>query len=252
MRVIIIDDEKASHLVLERQIIEKFSSAQILKSACSVEEGYKAINKFSPDLVFLDVEMSDGTGFDLLQKFDEISFQVIFVTAHNQYAQRAIKFGALDYLLKPIVAKELDEAILRAEKKLKEKVTTQQLQLMMETFQLLQQKKLPSRLAISTSEGIIYKQIKNIISMEAKANYTEFTFADTTKKLLASVNLGAYQEQFGPYQGFMRVHRSHLVNLRYVESYIKTTPSYIQLKNGHSIRVAKKNKELIERELIKI
>lgn len=248
MKVLIIDDEQQSHLALEAQLKNKFPHIQILGHAYNVAEGYEKVLKLSPDLVFLDIEMPDGTGFDLLQKFSEIPFQVIFVTAHNQYARRAIKFGALDYLLKPIISEEFIEAVQRAAKKIKEKISVDQLQLMMETFQLLQQKKLPTRLAISTSEGIIYKQVKNIIRLEAKANYTEFTFVDTPKKLLASVNLGEYEEQFAPYEEFMRVHRSHLVNLRFVERFVKVGGNAIQITGGKNISISKihKNKLLIK------
>jgi len=252
MKVIIIDDEAQSHLALEVLLKQKHPSLKILGNGYNMEEGYALIQKYSPDLVFLDIEMPDGTGFDLLQKFAALAFQVIFVTAHNQYARRAIKFGALDYLLKPIASEELTEAIDRAAKKIKEKISTDQLQLMMETFQLLQQKKLPTRLAISTSEGIIYKQVKDIIRLEAKANYTEFTFVDTPKKLLASVNLGEYEEQFAPYEEFMRVHRSHLVNLRFVERFVKVEGNYLKMVNGNNIIISKIYKNKIQNKLINL
>lgn len=239
MRVIIIDDEQQSHKALTTQLKINHPDIQIIAQAYNVEEGYQAISRTSPNLLFLDIEMPDGTGFDLLKRFDKIDFQVIFITAHNQYAQQAIRFGALDYLLKPIIREELAVAINRAKEKLREKISMDQLQLMMETFQLLQQKKLPTRIAISTSEGIIYKQVKDIIRLEAKQNYTEFTFVDTSKTLLASVNLGEYEEQFAPYEEFMRVHRSHLVNLRFVERFVKIGGNSLQLLNGNNISVSR-------------
>lgn len=248
MKVIILDDEQQSHLALTTQLKKYHPELQIIGQAYNVEEGYETLLKSPPNLLFLDIEMPDGTGFDLLQKFDKIDFQVIFVTAHNQYARRAIKFGALDYLLKPIIREELAEAIQRAKQKMAEQISAQQLQIMLETFQLLQQKKLPTRLAISTSEGIIYKQVKDIIRLEAKQNYTEFTFANTPKKLLASINIGEYEQQFEPYEEFMRVHRSHLVNLRYIEQFIKIGGNSIKIKNGNNIAVSRfyKDKLLIK------
>ncbi len=249
MRVIIIDDEQQSHKALTTQLQKNHLDLQIIGQAYNVEEGYKTILKTSPNLLFLDIEMPDGTGFDLLKKFDTIDFQIIFITAHNQYAQQAIRFGALDYLLKPIIREELAIAINRAIEKLREKISLDQLQLMMETFQLLQQKKLPTRIAISTSEGIIYKQVNDIIRLEAKQNYTEFTFSDTPKKLLASVNLGVYEEQFAPYEEFMRVHRSHLVNLRFVERFVKRNGVFLLMKNLEKTAVSRIHKDNIETRL---
>lgn len=252
MRVIIIDDEQQSHKALTTQLQKNHPNIQIIGQAYNVEEGYKTILKISPNLLFLDIEMPDGTGFDLLNKFDKIDFQVIFVTAHNKYAQQAIRFGALDYLLKPIIREELATAINRAKEKLREKISMDQLQLMMETFQLLQQKKLPTRIAISTSEGIIYRQVKDIIRLEAKQNYTEFTFSDTPKKLLASINIGEYEEQFASYEEFMRVHRSHLVNLRFVERFVKSDGGFLSMKEGVMINISKLHKETIINKLNKI
>lgn len=251
MKVLIIDDEQQSHLVLNTHLKNLNPKIQLLGSAYNVKEGYQLIIKSSPDLIFLDIEMPDGTGFDLLQKFDTLDFQVIFITAHNQYARRAIKFGALDYLLKPILVEELAEAILRAEKKQKEKISGDQLKLMFETFQLLKQKKLPTRLAIYTSKGIIYKQINDIVRLEAKQNYTEFTFVNMPKKLLASINIGEYEEQFAPYEEFMRVHRSHLVNLRFVERFVKGE-NYLIVNKNYKILTSRANKNRIETNLTKL
>ncbi len=251
MKVIIIDDEPQSHLALRAQLEKNYPFIQILGNGYNVAEGYELIQKKKPALVFLDIEMPDGTGFDLLQKFGELTFQVIFVTAHNQYARRAIKFGALDYLLKPILSEELAAAISRAQQKIKQQISTKQLELMLETFQLLQQKKLPTRLAISTSEGIIYKQVKDIIRLEAKANYTEFTFTNTSKKLLASVNLGGYEEQFAPYEEFMRVHRSHLVNLKFVERFVNVGGNFVKMIGGDNISISRIYKEQVLNRLNK-
>ncbi|MEM6317477.1 MAG: LytTR family DNA-binding domain-containing protein [Bacteroidota bacterium] len=246
MKVVIIDDEPQSHLALETQLQQQYPFVNIMGKGYNVAEGYQLIEQYQPDLVFLDIEMPDGTGFDLLQKFGEVAFQVIFVTAHNQYARRAIKFGALDYLLKPVISDELAEAIGRAQQKIKQQISQKQLELMLETFQLLQQKKLPTRLAISTSEGIIYKQVKHIVRLEAKQNYTEFTFADSPKKLLASVNLGEYEEQFAPYEEFMRVHRSHLVNLKYVERFVKQGGGYLKMNNKDTLKITKRIQSKLE------
>ncbi len=252
MRVVIIDDEKSSHVALEAQLKKNHPSTSLVGNGYNVAQGFEIINQFKPDLVFLDIEMPDGTGFDLLQKFPELSFQVIFVTAHNKYAQKAIRFGALDYLLKPIINEELTEAISRAQQKIKQQISTKQLELMMETFQLFQQKKLPTRLAISTSEGIIYKQVKDIVRLEAKQNYTEFTFADSKNKLITSVNIGEYESQFSVYEELIRVHRSHIVNIDFIKQYSKSDGGYLIVGNREQVPVARLKKIMLLEKLNKI
>lgn len=243
MTAIIVDDERQSHQVLEALISAHFPDLQILASAYSIKEGLELIQTHEPELIFLDIELPDGLGFDLLKEFEAPDFSVIFITAHNHYARTAIRFGALDYLLKPIAKEELGVAIAKANQKKEQSVSQEQFRIMWETLHQLQAKKLPSRLGISTSEGIHFKSVKDIIRLEAQQNYTQFTLANHKKKLLASTNIGEYEEQFEPYQEFMRVHRSHLINLNFVDTYVRADGGYLVLQDGSEVSVSRGYRE---------
>lgn len=247
MKTLIIDDEPQSHHILQKLLSTNHPDIQVLESGESVKSGHELILKYHPELVFLDIEMPDGSGFDLLEKMDKRDFNVIFITAHNQYAITAIKFEALDYLLKPIEKNELALALERARKKHKEKITNEQLSVLKETLQNLELRKLPTRIAISTSDGIHYKLVKDIIRVEAQTNYSEFTLVGTNRKLLASLHLKKYVEQFEFYHNFMRVHRSHMVNLHYVDKYVRSDGGYLVMKNMDKVNVSKAYRdELLE------
>lgn len=251
MKAIIIDDEQQSHLVLSNLLTKNHMDITLIGNAYNVKEGIRLIKEVQPELVFLDVEMPDGTGLDLLQHFGNPNFNVIFITGYNHYAHAAIRFGALDYLLKPVIEEELQEAINRAKNKKAEKIAQLQIQILTESLAKLQTQQLPTRLAISTLEGIIYKEVKDIVRLEAKQNYTEITFASTDKKILVSINLGEYEEQFKAYPEFMRVHRSHLVNLRYVERFVKGE-GYLVSQNEESIIVSRRYRDEIINFLSKL
>lgn len=240
MDTVIIDDEKDSHEVLRDILSKAYPDFRVLASGFGVREGLELIRKFNPELIFLDIEMRDGTGFDLLKELgDEPDLQVIFVTAHKHYALTAIRFGALDYILKPIDSDLLREALERARRTQEKKISQQQLQILWETLDKLKERKLPTRIGISTQEGIIYKTVKDIIRLEAQKNYTQFTIDHSAKKILAAINIGEYEEQFKPYEEFMRVHRSHLVNLEYVEKYVRSDGGYLVLQDGSKVAVSR-------------
>jgi two-component system LytT family response regulator len=248
MNVIIVDDEPQSHQVLNELLTKKHPDVQLIASAYSVQEGFEKVTQLKPELVFLDIELPDGHGFDLLKRIPEPDFLVIFITAHNHYAITAIRFGVLDFLLKPIDPKELSIALNRARQKIMKKATQQQLQILWETMSQLTQRKLPTRMSISTSVGIVFKEIKDIIRLEAQQNYTEFTIENNPKKLLASTNIGDYEEQFELYDHFTRTHRSHLVNLSYVDTFVKSDGGYLVMKNKDQVPVSRKYKdELLDR-----
>lgn len=249
MKAIIIDDEKHGHSVLVNLLVKNHKYIQIVGNAYTVSEGYNMIKQLEPDLVFLDVEMPDGLGIDLLKKITPLNFNVIFTTGHSHYAHAAIRNGAIDYLLKPILEEELLEAINRVKSKRLGKTAESQVQFLTESLSNMQRKQLPTRLSISTSEGIIFIEIKNIIRLEAKQNYTEFTFVNSQKKILASINLGEYEDRLKTYSEFMRVHRSHLVNLKFVEKYVKGDGGYLDIKGGDKITISRKYKDLIINQL---
>jgi two-component system LytT family response regulator len=243
MTTIIVEDEIHSHKVLQSLLSQNHPDIVIAASAYTIEEGFEKVTTHKPDLIFLDIELPDGLGFDLLKRFPEPEFSVIFITAFDKYAVTAIQFGALYYILKPLNEEKLAEAMLRVHKNANKKISLQQLQILYETLANIQEKKLPARMSISTTDGILYLEIKNIIRLEAKQNYTEFTIENSAKKILASVNLGEYEEQFELYDDFARVHRSHLVNINYVDIFVKADGGYLVMKNGDTIPVSRKYKD---------
>lgn len=243
MTAIIVDDEIQSHDVLRKLISKSHPDIVVLASAFTIEEGDQKISTLKPDIVFLDIELPDGLGFDLLKRFPEPEFSVIFITAFDKYAVTAIQFGALYYILKPANEEKLAEAMQRVHKNDNKKISLQQLQILYETLANIQAKKLPSRMSISTADGILYLEVKNIIRLEAQQNYTEFTIAGNAKKTLSSVNLGEYEEQFELYHDFARVHRSHLVNINYIDKLVKSDGGYLVMKNGDNIPISRKYKD---------
>ncbi len=239
MRAVIVEDEPHSELMLKKLLSENHPQVKVVASGGNLAEGYQLIQHHEPELVFLDIELPDGLSFELLNRFNDLQFQIIFITAHNEYAVTAIKFGALDYLLKPIQKEELAKSLEKVQRQLKEKISADQVQILLETLRNLDHKKLPTRIALSTSEGILYKLVKDIIRLEAHQNYTEFSIANESKPVLTSQNIGEYVDQFERYHEFMKVHRSHLVNLLYVDKYVKADGGYLVMKDGARVNVSR-------------
>ena len=239
MRTIIVDDEKHSHDTLRNLLKDFHLEVEISYSAYTVEEGKKSILNLKPDLVFLDIELEDGLGFDILDALGEFSFQVIFITAHDEYAIRAIRAGALDYLMKPIDQVELEDALTRATKNNRagELPDPDQWRILWESLKFMESQQLPSKVAVSTLEGIIFQQVKDILRLEAYTNYTKFHIVNQEKPLVASLNLGEFEQVFDPYQNFMRIHRSHLINLNYVRKFIKRD-RLIYMEDGSKVRIS--------------
>lgn len=247
MKTIIIDDETNSHEVLRRLLGNRHEDVQVVASAFNVAEGVQLIQAHQPDLIFLDIEMPDGTGFDLLQRLGVPSCMVVFITAHNKYAITAIHFGALDYLLKPVSVEALDYCLNRVREKRNEGMIIEQIKHAFESYQQLQQKKMPTRMLVSTLEGIHFIPVADIVRLEAEQNTTEIFYTGAKKRLIASMNIGAYEEQFEPYSYFMRVHRAHLVNLLMVDTYVRGEANLL-MKDGSRVAVSRENRdELLKR-----
>lgn len=243
MKVLIVDDEPGSHVVLREHLGTHFPELAILTSAYCVDEGLDLVKRFQPELLFLDIEMPDGTGFDLLKASEELGllkFQVIFVTAHNQYAQTAIRCGALDYLLKPVSSTEVSTAVLKAKVKQLEYIQHAQMEIMRDTLLKLEKRELPIRMSISTLEGILYFATEQVIRLEAMQNFTEFIVADESRRLIASFNLKKYETDLKPFEVFMRVHRSHIVNLHKVVRFKKGDRYFLEMTDQTIIPVSKK------------
>jgi len=204
-----------------------------------------AIRQQSPDLVFLDVEMPKMNGFEMLEQLDRINFHLIFTTSYNQYALKAIRFSAIDYLLKPIDREELKKAVQKVKERIQVPIP-QQLEILM---QRLKQPAVPvSKIALPTMEGLQMIPIESIISCESDDNYTLLKLKGG-KKLLVTRSLKDIDESLEQHS-FIRVHRSYLVNLNEIEKYMKGEGGYLVMSDGTSIDVARNKKEVLLKKLL--
>ncbi|RZL42810.1 MAG: response regulator transcription factor [Pedobacter sp.] len=245
MRAIIIDDESANVEILQVLLAKYCSQVKISASANQVDEAVKLIDLHKPDLLFLDIQMGKSSGFDLLNKLTEKSFEVIFVTAYDNYGIQAVKFAALDYLLKPVNPDELINAIAKAEERIKSKNRNEQLNF------LLQQLKTPEnvvqKIALPQHNEIRYVAVNEIVRCEADNTYTYFFLANG-EKILISKPLKEYSDLLKP-QGFLRTHQSHLVNPSFVKSWLKEDGGVLLMNNGDKIPVSKPNRESVKQIL---
>ncbi len=250
MRTLIVDDEQQTHEALTRLLQPANRDVEIVGHGYSVAEGLVLAHRYQPDLVFLDVEMPDGTGFDLLEKVGSPAFHVVFITAYNKYAETAFRFGALDFLTKPLDSALLSAALDRVRKRQTEQYTLEQLQIALETFHQAKEKKLPRRIAISTSKGLEMMTVADILYLDAELNYTDFHYLHLGKKnkLTASLHLKVYETHFEPYAEFMKVHRSHIVNLMMVDRYLKGDNTLV-MRDGGLVPVARGYREVVEERL---
>lgn len=238
MTAIIIDDELHCREVLQMLLELHCPQVQVLALCASAAEGKDAIAVHQPAVVFLDIEMPGGNAFEMLAELDELNFQIIFTTAYDQYAIRAIKYSALDYLLKPIDGNELAEAIDKASKSTN---TTEQLQLQQLQASLLQPKD-DFKLIIGTSEGSFFIAPMDILYCEGQSNYTHF-YLTRDRKMLSSKTLLEYETLLSQHH-FFRVHKSFLVNLKHVEAY-KSISGTVLLNTGQQVEVSRRRKEAL-------
>ena len=238
LRAIIIDDIDTIRTKNTAVIREYCPNVAIIAEANSVESGVEAIKKYLPDLVFLDVEMGDGTGFDLLQQLRPISFKVIFITAHQEFAIKAFRFSAIDFLLKPIDPEELVEAVKKAE----ETLNKDMLELQFSTlFSNIERPKNLQKLILRTAEKIYSVNVQDIIRCESEKNYSTF-FLVNGQKLVVSTTLKEYETLLIP-MGFFRSHQSHLINMLYFDHYLKGDGNAIVMKDKTAVPLAIRKKE---------
>jgi two-component system LytT family response regulator len=231
IRTLLVDDEPISTKHLTALLTKYCESIEIVAKASNVDEALEAILISKPDLIFLDIELGGETGFDLLKKIEIKKFEVIFVTAHNQFGIEAIKAHALDYILKPINKVELIlsvEAAVSAIQLKKQKVSHP-----------VEQRS--SRISLPTLEGLLFVEVNDIIFIESEGRYSRFHLSNNTK-LLVSKNLGEFEIDFEG-KGFARIHHSYIVNLSYIQKYIKGRGGYVVLKNGLSLEVSVRKKD---------
>ncbi len=239
LRALIIDDEPRSREFLKNLLGEYCAQVHIVGAAASVEEAVKLIQQLQPNLVFLDIEMQSGTGFDVLQQVEQHQFHVIFTTAYDHYAIQAIRFSAADYLLKPIDLEELQAAVRKVEEKIVSNTSQQTMQLLLKN--LRQAKSDDFSIALSTSEGIEFVPLHQIIRLEASGPYTSF-FLKEGKKIIVSRNLKEYELMLGEYY-FFRVHNSHIINLKEVKKMIRTDGGYVVMNDESTIAISPRKKD---------
>jgi two-component system LytT family response regulator len=239
IKAIIIDDEVHCLETLSLLLKEFYPEVQLLEQCRSGKKGLEAIEKHKPDLVFLDIEMPVMNGFEFLEQFTEIPFSVIFTTSYDQYAIKAIRFSALDYLLKPIDPKELITAL--------KKVQEQRHLPMAEQFEMLLkqvQGKGPqfNKIAVPTAEGFELLPADQVLFCEANDNYTHLFLKNKTK-LIACRTLKDMEEQLQDFPFFIRVHHSYLVNLNEVVKYVRGDGGYLVMSDGTSVNVSRSRKD---------
>src|SRR5436190_7485545 len=239
INAVIIDDETRS-IKLMKNILSKFCpQVHLIGDANNGQTGQELIQQKKPELVFLDIEMPYGNGFDLLNALMPIDFEVIFVTAFDKYMLQALKYSALDYLLKPVNIAELKAAVKHAETRINKNSINQQLTILLENF-----KKHESglkKIAIPTADGFDFVLIEDIVRCEAQGPYTRLFIKDS-KKILVSKPLKEY-ESLLPDNIFLRIHNSHLVNLNFIKKYNRGRGGYIEMDDGTTLEVATRRKD---------
>lgn len=239
LRAVIVEDEKHSRETLKSLIEEFCIDISIEGMAASVNEAVSTILEVKPDVVFLDIELQSGTGFDVLSQVKSMHFEVIFTTAFEQYAIKAVKFSSLDYLLKPIDLEELQNAIEKARQSKNQVIYKKQLETLM--LNLKQQKPKLNKICLATSDGFEFIEVKDILYCKAEGSYTAFIIRNS-EKLLVSKHLKEYENLLLE-QDFMRVHNSFLINLKEVKKYVKADGGYIIMNNGDTASISRSKKD---------
>jgi len=239
LKAVIVEDEIRSREFLKKLVDEFCRTVKVTAMAATVQEAIDAINTEQPDLLFLDIELHSGTGFDVLQAVTHKNFHVIFTTAYDHYAVKAIKFSAVDYLLKPIDVEELQAAVQKVSEKMQSNDSQQTLQM------LLQNLRKPAdsdfSITLATSEGLEFVPLQQIIRLEASGPYTYF-FIKGGRKIMVSKNLKEYEMLLSDHH-FFRLHNSHIVNIKEVKRMIKTDGGYAVMSDDSMVAISPKKKD---------
>jgi two-component system LytT family response regulator len=239
MKILIVDDELSPREQSKRLLAEFFPEITVCAEAENVNSAYEAILIHQPDVVLLDVDMPDGTAFDLLKRLPQINFNIIFITAHEKYALQAIKFSALDYLLKPYTSGDFVESIRKAQRKEEAEDSSLKFNALLQNFQHQQ----PSKIVLRTSDSIHVVQLNEIIRLQADGAYTTF-YVLNRKPIVVSKNLKEYDNLLEN-SGFIRTHQSHLVNSRYIVCFHKTDGGSLGLTDKTQVPVATRFKDRV-------
>ena len=239
MKTIIIDDEARTRKSIADMLKFCQQDLSIVAEAEDVASGVAAITEHKPDLILLDINMPDGTGFDLLKKLNEIHFKIIFITAYEEYAVRAFEFSAIDYILKPVDPKKLFDAIDKAHHLVEQENVSLKLNALFSNLENSTSEN--KKLVLKTAESIYIINTNDVIRCESDGGYTQFYLIDG-KKILVSKNLKEYEDMLDGY-GFYRIHQSHIINLKYIDHYSKIEGGAVIMKDNSNLPVARRKKE---------
>ncbi len=239
IKAVIIDDEARSRSVLREMLHQFCPEVSIVADAGDLQQAVKLISEHQPNLAFLDVNMPNGSGFEVLQAFPQADFEVIFITAHDEHALRAIKVSALDFLLKPINIRELQEAVQKAKIKLAQKGEQNHLKVLIEN--LSQNFKGQSKIAVPVAKGLRFIPLEHIVRLEADGNYTRLYLLHE-KGLLSTRHLKEYEELLSV-SVFFRAHHSHLINLHHIVEYHRGEGGSVSMVDQSHVPIAKRRKK---------
>ena len=238
--VFIVDDEYQSRLVIVKFLIRYFPGLQVVGQAATVEEAIEGINTLQPNIVFMDVQLHEDNGFDVLDQLTHTDIEIIFTTAYPEYAVKAFRYSAIDYLVKPIDGQELEAATQKAINKLRlqQHTTPEQIQILQQ--QINEGFRLIDRIAVPTAEGLLFFNTKDIIYCQGQSNYT-LLFLTNGQKITSSHTLKTYEEMLTT-RHFFRAHKSFLINLEHVEMYQRGKGEVAVMSNGHEVEIARRSK----------
>ncbi len=238
MKALLIDDEREARRNLSSLLQSYCKSVQIVGEADGVRSGIEKINDLVPDAIFLDIQMQDGTGFDLLASIPERNFQVVFVTAFDEFAIRAFEFNAVDYLLKPIEIDRLIRSVGRLESRKSQELHPGKLSSLLK---MIDRRQLDT-ITLQTQEGHHYIRLENIIRLESDRNYTIF-YCQGRDHVIVSETIKRYEELL-PTDQFFRPHQSHIIQRKFIKSYLKGAGGSIELSDGFQVPLARRKKDL--------
>ncbi|MEK6616653.1 MAG: LytTR family DNA-binding domain-containing protein [Bacteroidota bacterium] len=245
IKAIIIDDEAKARKAILNILAKHPHEVEVVAQADGVKSGMEAISQFNPDLILLDIQLSDGTGFDLLKKLGDVDVKIIFITAYDKFAIRAFKFSATDYILKPINPSELVAAIQKASEQIRKQNMNVKLNILLSNFE-----KEEKTIVLKTAETLHVVHIKEIVRCEADGNYTKFYFSNGSY-LLVSKSLKEFDDLLSDYY-FFRAHNAHLINLHYLQRCDRTKGGMAYMKDGSSVPVALARKQQLLEVMQKI
>lgn len=239
IRTILIDDEKGNIITLVEMLRNYCPDVEILATASDINEAEIAIKKYQPQLIFLDIEMPFGNGFDLLNRLQPINFEVVFITAFNNYAIKAFKYAAIDYLLKPVNIEELINSVQKVKTALEQSNLSSRIDHLLTN---INNKEVNSKkLGIPTSDSITFIEVDDIMYLESDKNYTKFCLTQKRKEM-ASKALKEYEELL-PKNTFCRVHKSYIINIAFIKKYQRGRGGYVVMEDGTSIEVSSRKKD---------